>query len=593
MWPTNSLFREFDKCPLEVIKRAEASSLPWNDFLSLKNPNEMAEALRSPPNGKLAYDLLRRYPKIELSCSMQPITPSLILFELEMNPDWIWDMKYNGYAENFLLIVEDTDGERTLYNEEITIGMNSANETVYIDFVIFINQPTLPPNYFISVISEKWLHCEYKIPIIFKNMLLPKQFPSPSLIKDIKCISKKELQIEEFISLYDFSLFNKFQSAVFDTLYHENENTLICASKGAGKTIMAELALLNHWKQGKGRAVYICSSKRQTLELAKTWRKRFSHLIGGKVVNSLSDNISTNINLLAQSHLILATPEEFDYISRRWRQRKNIQRIELIIFDDVHNVSNGLNGAIYETIITRMVFISTQLESSLRIVGLSSPLANAKDFGEWIGAKKSSIFNFESSERQVSLKIELEKSEITHDPSLNLGLWKSVLESFVSAPVEDCTSNVFVADRHQCISVAAELTRLASSKGVELLRTEESSLASYLKKVSDQNVKTYLKSGIGIIYEGMSLIDRGIVAKLHNYKVLSILVITRDCCYDSPHSNTVIISTTRLYEGKENRFIDYSTNEILEMVGTAVEDSEGNPGVVKIITCLLYTSRCV
>lgn len=47
-----------------------------------------------------------------------------------------------------------------------------------------------------------------------------------------------------------------------------------------------------------------------------------------------------------------------------------------------------------QMITSRMRFMSSQLETPLRIVGLSTSLANARDVGEWIGASSHGLFNF-------------------------------------------------------------------------------------------------------------------------------------------------------------------------------------------------------
>ncbi len=41
-----------------------------------------------------------------------------------------------------------------------------------------------------------------------------------------------------------------------------------------------------------------------------------------------------------------------------------------------------------------MRLIASQVEGPIRIVGLCTSLANAKDLGEWIGASSHSLFNF-------------------------------------------------------------------------------------------------------------------------------------------------------------------------------------------------------
>ena len=57
-------------------------------------------------------------------------------------------------------------------------------------------------------------------------------------------------------------------------------------------------------------------------------------------------------------------------------------------------------GAV-QMITSRMRFMSSQLETPLRIVGLSTSLANARDVGEWIGASSHGLFNFPPGEPTV------------------------------------------------------------------------------------------------------------------------------------------------------------------------------------------------
>ena len=84
---------------------------------------------------------------------------------------------------------------------------------------------------------------------------------------------------------------------------------------------------------------------------------------------------------------------QWDVISRRWRQRKNVQTIGLLIADEVQLVG-GEVGPTYEVIISRTRYVSAQTEIKTRIVACGVSLANARDLGEWIGAPSHAIFNF-------------------------------------------------------------------------------------------------------------------------------------------------------------------------------------------------------
>ena len=41
--------------------------------------------------------------------------------------------------------------------------------------------------------------------------------------------------------------------------------------------------------------------------------------------------------------MIISTPEKWDVLSRRWKQRKNVQNVNLFILDESHLIS-GDNG---------------------------------------------------------------------------------------------------------------------------------------------------------------------------------------------------------------------------------------------------------
>ena len=93
----------------------------------------------------------------------------------------------------------------------------------------------------------------------------------------------------------------------------------------------------------------------------------------------------------------------WDILSRRWKQRKDVQNVRLFIIDDIHLIGgekgpgmthygNSLWYDSYsilaiEVICSRMRYISSHLEKdkNLRIIALGSSLANAKELSKWLG----------------------------------------------------------------------------------------------------------------------------------------------------------------------------------------------------------------
>jgi superfamily II helicase len=68
-----------------------------------------------------------------------------------------------------------------------------------------------------------------------------------------------------------------------------------------------------------------------------------------------------------KGNLICTTPERWDMLSRRWKQRKNVQSVALFVADELH-LLGGERGHVIEVVTSRMRYISSQLETKCRVV---------------------------------------------------------------------------------------------------------------------------------------------------------------------------------------------------------------------------------
>ncbi|WMV35431.1 hypothetical protein MTR67_028816 [Solanum verrucosum] len=124
-------------------------------------------------------------------------------------------------------------------------------------------------------------------------------------------------------------------------------------------------------------------------------------------VVELTGETTTDLKLLEKGQLIISTPERWDALSRRWKQRKYVRKISLFIVNELHLIG-GQGGAVLEVIVSRMRYISSQVENKVGIVALSTSLASAKDLGQWIGATSHGLFNFAPCVRPVPLDIHIQ-----------------------------------------------------------------------------------------------------------------------------------------------------------------------------------------
>ncbi|KAJ7271901.1 Sec63 Brl domain-containing protein [Mycena haematopus] len=577
MWGSMTPLRQFKGVQSDIIRKAEGKQFPWYRYFDL-TPPEIGELIGIPNAGRLVHRLVHNFPKLQLQAQVQPITRSLLRIDLSIVPDFRWEEKIHGGAETFLIMVEDVDGEIILFHDSFVLRQRYAEDEHNVTLTVPMFEP-IPPNYYISVISDRWLHAETRLPISFKHLILPEKFPPVTPLLDLQALPLSALHNKEFEAIYSSSLqtFNKIQTQVFQALYTSDENVFIGAPTGSGKTICAEFALLRLWsKRERLRAVCIEPYQEMVDQRVVEWRLKFASVQGGKEIVSLTGETSADLRLLEKGDVIICTPTQWDVISRRWRQRKNVQNIGLLIADEVQLVG-GEVGPTYEVVISRTRYVSEQTENKTRIVACGVSLANARDLGEWMGAPSHAIFNFSPSARPLDMDIHLQSFTIPHFPSLMIAMSKPAYLAIVEySPTKPVI--IFVPSRRQCRMTVDDLLIhcAADDKPDRFLNVEDSSvLDPHFENITDRELVECLKHGIGYYHEALNRQDKRIVQRLFESGAVQVLVASKDTAWSLPvASYMVIIMGVQSYEGREHRYVDYPVMDVLQMMGRACRPTE-------------------
>uniref|UniRef100_A0A667XRQ8 Activating signal cointegrator 1 complex subunit 3 n=1 Tax=Myripristis murdjan TaxID=586833 RepID=A0A667XRQ8_9TELE len=564
MWQSMSPLRQFKKLPEEVIKKIEKKNFPFERLYDL-NHNEIGELIRMPKMGKTIHKYLHQFPKLDLAVHLQPITRSTLKVELTITPDFQWDDKIHGSSEAFWILVEDVDSEVILHHEYFLLKAKYAQDEHLVTFFVPVFEP-LPPQYFIRVASDRWLSCETQLPVSFRHLILPEKYPPPTELLDLQPLPVTALRNSAFETLYQnkFPFFNPIQTQVFNAVYNSDDNVFVGAPTGSGKTICAEFAILRMLlHNAEGRCVYITPMEALVFV---DWHQKFQDILNKKVV-LLTGETSTDLKLLGKGDIIVSTPDKWDILSRRWKQRKNVQNVSLFIVDETHLIG-GENGPVLEVICSRMRYISSQIERPIRIVALSSSLSNAKDVAHWLGCSTTATFNFHPNVRPVPLELHIQGFNVSHTQTRLLSMAKPVYHAIMKhSPSKPAV--VFVPSRRQ--------TRLTAIDILTFCAADVKDLAPFLEKITDLTLKETLANGVGYLHEGLSPTERKIVEQLFNS--VQVVVASRSLCWGTNISaHLVIVMDTQYYNGKIHAYVDYPIYDVLQMVGKAnrpMLDDEG------------------
>ncbi|XP_006806007.1 U5 small nuclear ribonucleoprotein 200 kDa helicase [Neolamprologus brichardi] len=579
MWQSMSPLRQFKKLPEEVIKKIEKKNFPFERLYDL-NHNEIGELIRMPKMGKTIHKYVHQFPKLDLAVHVQPITRSTLKVELTVTPDFQWDDKIHGSSEAFWILVEDVDSEVILHHEYFLLKAKYAQDEHLVTFFVPVFEP-LPPQYFIRVVSDRWLSCETQLPVSFRHLILPEKYPPPTELLDLQPLPVTALRNSAFEALYQnkFPFFNPIQTQVFNAVYNSDDNVFVGAPTGSGKTICAEFAILRMLlHNAEGRCVYITPMEALAEQVFIDWHQKFQDILDKKVV-LLTGETSTDLKLLGKGDIIISTPDKWDILSRRWKQRKNVQNVSLFIVDETHLIG-GENGPVLEVICSRMRYISSQIERPIRIVALSSSLSNAKDVAHWLGCSTTATFNFHPNVRPVPLELHIQGFNVSHTQTRLLSMAKPVYHAIMKhSPSKPAV--VFVPSRRQTRLTAIDILTFCAADVVpqRFLHCAEKDLAPFLEKINDSTLKETLANGVGYLHEGLSATERRIVEQLFNSGAVQVVVSSRSLCWGiNISAHLVIVMDTQYYNGKIHAYVDYPIYDVLQMVGKAnrpMLDDEG------------------
>lgn len=574
--------RQFDDLPRDVLQRLEDGHADIHRLIDM-TPQEIGQFCHNHKIGHKISNFIQKLPHLDVDVNVQPITRGILRMNLNITPIFEWSDRYHGSVEIFWIWIEDGDNEYIYHSEQFFLHKKQFDLEHQMELIIPIREP-IPSQYYVRIISDRWVGCESIIPVSFQHLILPDTYPPHTDLLDIHPVPITALQNELYESLYTkYKYFNPVQSQTFHVLYHTDTNVLVGAPTGSGKTITSEIAILRLLSNYPGRkAVYIAPLKALARERVLDWKKKLGEILGLNVVE-LTGDVTPDLILLNQSDIIITTPEKWDGITRGWAQRDYVKKVGLIIIDEIHLLGVD-RGPILEIIVSRMRYISSHTKTPVRLVGLSTALANARDLADWMGIQDVGMYNFRPSVRPIPMSIYIQgfpgKHYCPRMATMNKPAYSSILEHSPTKPVL-----IFVSSRRQTRLTALDLISYCASDDnpKQFLHMPEDEIISISHTLRDNALKDTIVFGIGIHHAGLDSYDRTTVEELFINGKIQVLVCTSTLAWGVNFpAHLVIVKGTEFFDGKIGRYVDFPVTDVLQMMGRAGRPQYDDTGIACI-----------
>eukprot|EP00727_Mastigamoeba_balamuthi_P013194 m51a1_g8498 putative u5 small nuclear ribonucleoprotein 200 kda helicase-like (2194) ;mRNA; r:37531-45528 len=593
MWACSTPLRQFRTFPEDVARRIERQDVPFARLYDL-SAQELGELAKAPERGKSVFRHVHAFPRVDLAVAVQPLTRAVLTVELTVTPDFAYDERLHGGAVGWWVLVEDVDGEQLLHAEYAVLKAKHAGADLVLSFTVPVAEP-LPPQYFVRVVADRWLGAETSMPVSFRHLILPAKFAPPTELLDLQPLPLEALRVRQFAELLaarGYAALNPVQTQAFSALYESDDSVLVCAPAASGKTLCAELAVLRAVAtrpEGSARAgvVWVSPSPLR----AQRRRRELAELLGplGLAVGALSGDAAADARAAEALDVVVATGEQWDQLSTRWRQRRAVQAARLLVVDALHLVG-APGGHATEALLSRARYMAVQGGARARVVALSAPLANARDVAGWLGVKPAAVFNFHPNVRPAPLEVHVQGFDQAQPGARAAAMARPVLQA-VKRHAQGRPAIVFCASRKQAHAIARELVLFADPADPERcwLRIPREDMERETRGVRSRLARDLLCAGIALAVEGMDEAELDVVQQVFDAGAARVMVATREQAWAMPcAAHTVVVMGTEYYDGRARRYADYAVADVLEMMGRA---SRAAPGAAAKCVILCHAAK--
>ncbi|KAI8397569.1 DEAD/DEAH box helicase [Nakaseomyces glabratus] len=393
-------------------------------------------------------------------------------------------------------------------------------------------------------------------------------------------------------TVFSYETLNQIQSLVYPVAYQTNENMLICAPTGAGKTDIALLTILNTIKQYSEmgpsgdidiqyddfKIIYVAPLKALAAEIVDKFSRKLAPF--DVMVRELTGDMQLTKAEILSTQVIVTTPEKWDVVTRKSNGDNDlVSKVRLLIIDEVHLLHEE-RGSVIETLVARTLRQVESSQSMIRIVGLSATLPNFMDVADFLGVNRQiGMFYFDQSFRPKPLEQQLIGCRgKAGSKQARENIDRVAYDKLTEMIEKGHQVMVFVHSRKDTVKSARTFISMAQKNNEISLYAPEPSVkdiySRQLAKNRDKDLKEIFQFGFGVHHAGMSRSDRNLTEKLFKEGAIKVLCCTATLAWGvNLPADCVIIKGTQVYDAKRGGFVDLGISDVIQIFGRA-----GRPG---------------
>ncbi|ABR53945.1 DEAD/DEAH box helicase domain protein [Methanococcus vannielii SB] len=367
------------------------------------------------------------------------------------------------------------------------------------------------------------------------------------------------------------------KKVIEEGLLDKSKNFLICIPTASGKTLIGEMALLNHvldenYNLTGKKGLFIVPLKALASEKFDEFQKKYE-TYGIKVGMSIGDYDTKED--LSKYNIIITTSEKLDSLMRHnieW-----IKDLSLAVIDEIHLIGDNERGGTLEVILTKLKNINAQ------IVGLSATVGNPEEIANWLNAKLVTD-EWRPVELKKGIYLENEINYINNQDSQKKSFKavKSISRNNLTDLIVDSVNEkgsclIFCNSKRNAVGESKKhnLTKYLSKAELNDLNSISEEILSILETPTEtcKSLSECIKKGVAFHHAGLTYQHRKAVEEGFRNKVIKVI-----CCTPTLSAGLnlpcrrAIIRDIRRYS--QNGLIDIPKLEIHQCIGRA-----GRPGL--------------